>query len=74
MAYRKPTKFRIYRAELNGNDVYCGEELTKQGAEETARETFSKRPNTKDQVFIQQEREILRICSTKIGFNKEVKK
>jgi len=68
MAYTKRKKFRIYRVETNGSDVYCTEESTRQEAEKSANKFFSERPNSRDQVFVQEEREILRICSKPIGF------
>lgn len=67
----KEKKFTIYRTEPEGADTFQGEETTKREAVNKAKRVFSNRPSFPSEVFVEEQKEILRLLPRPIGFREK---
>jgi len=63
--------YSIHCDETDGKVTYLDDASTKSEADKIARNRFAKRLDRDSEVFVREEREILRLKSGKVGFRQE---
>lgn len=63
--------YSIHCDEPDGKEVYLDDAATKPEADKKARDRFAKRLDRGSEVFVREEREVLRLKSDMVGFRRE---